>query len=262
MLDYGTKKQRLGNESMRRFDACALCLSRAREPVACKEGHLFCKECVYTDLRESSASLSSLYNACYHFNFCFGTRHEVLLRLTTYTILVTQKKNISAQKAKLEALKQEAEAERARAREAARERVLLDFERGQIGLGSIGASSSSITNPSSNAASPPVSEDSSAQTGSKRKATSPPSPSRLHASLLSSESQALSVLASEKLAQQTEAKNKLPDFWLPSLTPTHVATAEEQREKMERALKEAEKEFGNGKTVCRGGVGKVGHNLG
>ena len=49
-LDYGTKRQRLGNESMRRFDACALCLNRAREPLACQEGHLFCKECVYTDL--------------------------------------------------------------------------------------------------------------------------------------------------------------------------------------------------------------------
>lgn len=71
-LDYGTKKvrrtlayrniavisyqQRLGNESMRRFDACALCLNRAREPLACYEGHLFCKECVYTDLRKVSAN--------------------------------------------------------------------------------------------------------------------------------------------------------------------------------------------------------------
>jgi nitric oxide synthase-interacting protein len=47
-------KQRLGNESMRRFDACALCLNAAREPLACNEGHLFCKECVYTDLCEFS----------------------------------------------------------------------------------------------------------------------------------------------------------------------------------------------------------------
>jgi nitric oxide synthase-interacting protein len=45
-------QQRLGNESMRRFDACALCLNSAREPLACNEGHLFCKECVYTDLCE------------------------------------------------------------------------------------------------------------------------------------------------------------------------------------------------------------------
>ena len=49
-LDYGTKRQRLGNESMRQFDACSLCLQRAREPLSCTSGHLFCKECVYTDL--------------------------------------------------------------------------------------------------------------------------------------------------------------------------------------------------------------------
>lgn len=49
-LDYGTKRQRLGNESMRPFNACSLCLERARIPLACSEGHLFCTECVFTDL--------------------------------------------------------------------------------------------------------------------------------------------------------------------------------------------------------------------
>ncbi|KAF6746022.1 hypothetical protein DFP72DRAFT_992912 [Ephemerocybe angulata] len=96
-LDYGTKRQRLGNESMRRFDSCALCLNRARDPVVCQEGHLFCKECVYTDL-------------------------------------LTQKKDIKRQKERLEALKKEAEAEKAAAKQAARERVLQEFERGQLGL--------------------------------------------------------------------------------------------------------------------------------
>lgn len=57
---------------------------------------------------------------------------------------VTQKTNIKRQKAKLEALKKEAEEERARAREAARERVLLDFERGQLGLGSSSAAGSGV----------------------------------------------------------------------------------------------------------------------
>ena len=49
-LDYGTKRQRLGNESMRPFNACSLCLERARGPLACSEGHLYCTECVFTDL--------------------------------------------------------------------------------------------------------------------------------------------------------------------------------------------------------------------
>lgn len=45
---------------------------------------------------------------------------------------------------KLEALKREAEEERQRAREAARERVLLDFEKGQLGLsGSISVATTS-----------------------------------------------------------------------------------------------------------------------
>lgn len=43
-----------------------------------------------------------------------------------------QKKDIKRQKEKLEAMKKEAEEERAKARIAARERVLLDFEKGQL----------------------------------------------------------------------------------------------------------------------------------
>ncbi|OZJ03303.1 hypothetical protein BZG36_02286 [Bifiguratus adelaidae] len=46
-LDYGTKKQRLGGESFRNFDACFLCLAKARDPVTCSQGHLACKECMY-----------------------------------------------------------------------------------------------------------------------------------------------------------------------------------------------------------------------
>lgn len=47
---------------------------------------------------------------------------------------VTQMQDIKRQKARLENLKREAEEERQRAREAARERVLLEFEKGQLGL--------------------------------------------------------------------------------------------------------------------------------
>ena len=47
---------------------------------------------------------------------------------------VAQKKDIKRQKEMLEALKREAEAEKERARLAARERVLLEFEKGQLGL--------------------------------------------------------------------------------------------------------------------------------
>lgn len=46
-----------------------------------------------------------------------------------------QKKDIKRQKDRLEGLKKEAEEERARARQAARERVVKNFERGQLRLG-------------------------------------------------------------------------------------------------------------------------------
>jgi nitric oxide synthase-interacting protein len=114
-LDYGTKRQRLGNESMRQFDACSLCLQRAREPLSCTSGHLFCKECVYTDL------------CPYHSTSCSA------LILTPFQ--VAQKKDIRRQKERFEALHQEEEEEKERVKEAARQRVLQNFERGQSGLG-------------------------------------------------------------------------------------------------------------------------------
>ena len=48
--------------------------------------------------------------------------------------VVSQISDIKRQKARLEVMKKEAEEERQRAREAARERVLSEFEKGQLGL--------------------------------------------------------------------------------------------------------------------------------
>ena len=63
---------------------------------------------------------------------------------------VNQKKDIKKQKDRLEALKKEAEEERARARQAARERVLRDFERGQLGLAGNSTENGSATSDASN----------------------------------------------------------------------------------------------------------------
>ncbi|TBU47143.1 hypothetical protein BD309DRAFT_1057204 [Dichomitus squalens] len=170
-LDYGTKRQRLGNESMRRFDACALCLQRARDPVACQKGHLFCKECTLTDL-------------------------------------VTQISDIKRQKVRLEALKKEAEEERERAREAARERVLREFEKGQLGL----AATSIVSTSSSKA-------ESSEARGTKRKFDFDTSA----VARLTREAEEAALRQIER--EQAEAlKSKLPDFWLPSLTPTYTSS--------------------------------------
>jgi hypothetical protein len=53
-----------------------------------------------------------------------------------YSDLLAQKKDIKRHQAKLEQMAREEEEEREKAREAARERVLRDFERSQLGLAS------------------------------------------------------------------------------------------------------------------------------
>lgn len=192
-LNYGTQRQRLGNESMRPYDACALCLQKARDPVACTSGHLFCKECVYTDL-------------------------------------LSQKKDIKRQKARLEALKKEAEEERQRAQAEARARVLKEFERGQLGLGQGGVATTKerVTSEEKSKTSEEISSNqedntSSESRGTKRKADelalSSFSSERIEALAVEAEASALERIK----ADQAEAlKAKLPDFWLPSLTPTYT----------------------------------------
>lgn len=97
---WGSKTQRLGADSMRRFDQCALCLSTADKPVTCPQGHLTCRECAITNLLEQS------------------------------------KANEQAQR-ELQKLEQEHALERERAREQARAKVLADFERqSSVGGGS------------------------------------------------------------------------------------------------------------------------------
>ncbi|KAF7327544.1 RING-type domain-containing protein [Mycena kentingensis (nom. inval.)] len=174
---YGTRKKRLGNESMRAFDACSLCLQTAREPVSCKAGHLFCKECAIADL-------------------------------------LTQKKELKRQKDKAEAIKKEMEAEIDAAKAAARERVLQDFERGQIGLGS-----SLTSGPASGTAR-------ASETGSKRSFTTAFEFSSAQVSDLvyKAEEAAARLIAKEKAEA---AKAVLPDFWLPSLTPTFAGVSQQ-----------------------------------
>ncbi|KAJ7494565.1 hypothetical protein B0H11DRAFT_2002392 [Mycena galericulata] len=193
--EYGTKRQRLGNESMRRFDACSLCLQTAREPVSCKDGHLFCKECAVNDL-------------------------------------LSQKKDLKRQKDKAEQIRKEIEAEVERAKAAARERVLQDFERGQLGLAS--NSSSSVPASASNSA------------GTKRPFSTAFefSPSHVSDLVAQAEEAAARAIAKE---QAEAAKGVLPDFWLPSLTPTYGGVAAR-----DVAAAGGKSEFKPG-AVCRGG---------
>jgi nitric oxide synthase-interacting protein len=60
---------------------------------------------------------------------------------------VTQSRDIKKQKKKLEALKIEAEEEKTRALEAARERVLREFEKSQLGLSGKTSSTTASSTP-------------------------------------------------------------------------------------------------------------------
>jgi nitric oxide synthase-interacting protein len=58
---------------------------------------------------------------------------------------VAQKKDIRRQKGRLDALKKGAELEKLKAKEAARERVLADFEKGQLGPAAAAAAAAGVT---------------------------------------------------------------------------------------------------------------------
>ena len=49
-LEWGTKRVRLGKDSIKKFDACTICLKLCSNPVMCPRGDLFCKECIYESL--------------------------------------------------------------------------------------------------------------------------------------------------------------------------------------------------------------------
>lgn len=46
LKEYGTLKQRIGQDSQRSFEQCHLCLHRLENPLTCEKGHLFCKDCL------------------------------------------------------------------------------------------------------------------------------------------------------------------------------------------------------------------------
>lgn len=48
--DVGTLKERLGKDSMRRFEDCWICLRVAETPVSTPYGHIFCKMCILNNL--------------------------------------------------------------------------------------------------------------------------------------------------------------------------------------------------------------------
>ncbi|KAK0556049.1 hypothetical protein OC844_005960 [Tilletia horrida] len=215
---WGSKKARVAAHSMRAFDMCCLCLDTARNPVACGEGHLFCKECILNSLLQQS-------------------------------------KDITAQKTYLAQLDAEEEAARERAREQARSRILRQFEAEQSGVrrreeGAGGSFSNeriiegererreraearrkedvaessrredelalTLKRKASNDA-----EGSSGREGASSSTVSHLSslPDVIDNKLRQAEATALAEIEAE---QRDARRSKLPAFWLPSLTPSEV----------------------------------------
>ncbi len=93
--DSGPK--RIGQDSFKPLDSCNLCLSKVTSPQSCHQGHIYCRECIISNL-------------------------------------ITQKAGIESQKREMERWEENERREREEARLRARARVVADFERG-MGLG-------------------------------------------------------------------------------------------------------------------------------
>lgn len=59
LKEYGTVSARLGQDSMKAFDKCTLCLQKVQEPYACAEGHIFCKECLLGNVLDQQKRIKS-----------------------------------------------------------------------------------------------------------------------------------------------------------------------------------------------------------
>ncbi|KAK4684669.1 nitric oxide synthase-interacting protein, partial [Tremellales sp. Uapishka_1] len=97
LLRADSAAKRIGHDSFKPLDSCNLCLSRITAPVACAQGHIYCKECLLANL-------------------------------------ISQKAGIEGQRREMERWEANDRRERDDARSKARERVVKDFERG-MGLG-------------------------------------------------------------------------------------------------------------------------------
>lgn len=153
--------------------------------------------------------------------------------------LLAQKKDMKRQQAELERMRLKAAEQEASVRQQARERVLRDFEQTQSGLSAGSASNGSSSNGISAGAKRTGTEalgndeqerakkqrklDEESSTGATPSSTANGSvASKMEQAARDSEQKALNDLALE-LAEARRAK--LPNFWLPSLTPSATPTS-------------------------------------
>lgn len=61
---------------MKPLDSCSLCISQARNPVCCSEGHLFCKECILDSILSQKKVLKEEADRISKHNSSVMTREE------------------------------------------------------------------------------------------------------------------------------------------------------------------------------------------
>lgn len=182
---------------MRKFDQCGLCLNTAENPCLCSKGHLFCKECIITSLLD-------------------------------------QKREMLNVQASLDRLEREFEQERHKARERALKHVQSNFERIDSGVSRLEKSKDHSQRRSR---SPERRNDNSMRNRSRSPLASN-SLSDLPARIAEQAEKRLNEIMKELAEEQIQAKrDKIPAYWLPSLTPSAETSKEELVKRTEEALR-------------------------
>ncbi|CDH50037.1 zinc finger nitric oxide synthase-interactingprotein [Lichtheimia corymbifera JMRC:FSU:9682] len=189
-LDYGTKKQRIGRDSFREYNACFLCLQTARDPVACPEGHLACRECMYESILQ-------------------------------------QKQNIKREQRLMEQKVRDLDNLKARETEEAKQALLDDFEKTQTSMlgrrAPRAATATASTTENSINSSPSSAQKNGSESGSGN--TTPSAGTKrkfeLTEDVVKEAADKELDKASKRLAEEKARASapKLSSFWLPSLTP-------------------------------------------
>lgn len=61
--DFGTQNARIGSDSQRPFEFCYLCVSRVIDPMCCHMGHMFCKDCIISNMvKQKKENTSKMEN--------------------------------------------------------------------------------------------------------------------------------------------------------------------------------------------------------
>ncbi|KAF9578989.1 hypothetical protein BGW38_004947, partial [Lunasporangiospora selenospora] len=183
MLEYGTKKQRLGRDSMRDFDACFLCLQKARDPVCCSEGHLSCRECIYENI-------------------------------------LAQKLEIQRQAERQVQEQEQSKKDQEVKEQLAQQIILSEFEKSQMG---VLAKSASVLSKHTKSNEDNTDETKKSSTSSSPNDTPNPKKRPFEFDTEELEKMTKQEIQNVAKAVEEQAKSKkpvLPSFWVPSLTPS------------------------------------------